>query len=112
MGLSPCRLQVFASADKFDEWFSMNDGKDKEAEAEVVQQLHKVCVCQLSVFNTQVQDSRPPPLLQRLTAARGQSHADTRLLCVALTSSWLPGSERVSSWVGAWQAGCRRGSRL
>ena len=34
--------QVFASADKFDEWFNMGDAKNKEAEAEVVQQLHKV----------------------------------------------------------------------
>ena len=33
--------QVFASADKFDEWFNMGDAKNKEAEAEVVQQLHK-----------------------------------------------------------------------
>ncbi len=61
--LYPCRLQVFASADKFDEWFSMNDGKNKEAEAEVVQQLHKVCVCQLSVCDTHVHDSWEPPLL-------------------------------------------------
>ena len=39
MSLSP---QVFASADKFDEWFNMGDAKNQEAEAEVVQQLHKV----------------------------------------------------------------------
>ncbi len=34
-------LQVFHSAEKFEEWFSMGDG-GKEKEAEVVQQLHKV----------------------------------------------------------------------
>ena len=42
---------MFASADKFDEWFSMGDAKNKEAEAEVVQQLHKVrigCDCHAS----------------------------------------------------------------
>jgi hypothetical protein len=32
---------VFASAEKFEEWFSRGDG-GKEKEAEVVQQLHKV----------------------------------------------------------------------
>eukprot|EP01025_Chloroclados_australasicus_P061699 TRINITY_DN8110_c3_g1_i2.p1 TRINITY_DN8110_c3_g1~~TRINITY_DN8110_c3_g1_i2.p1 ORF type:complete len:1007 (+),score=121.42 TRINITY_DN8110_c3_g1_i2:328-3021(+) len=33
--------EVFSDADKFEEWFGMGDG-DKEKEAEVVQQLHKV----------------------------------------------------------------------
>ncbi|KAF5841595.1 P-loop containing nucleoside triphosphate hydrolase protein [Dunaliella salina] len=33
--------EVFASAEKFEEWFSLGDG-GKEKEAEVVQQLHKV----------------------------------------------------------------------
>ena len=33
--------EVFASADKFEEWFGMGGG-GKEQEAEVVQQLHKV----------------------------------------------------------------------
>lgn len=33
--------EVFSSAEKFDEWFSIGDG-GKEKEAEVVQQLHKV----------------------------------------------------------------------
>ncbi len=33
--------EVFASAEKFEEWFGMGDG-GKEKEAEVVQQLHKV----------------------------------------------------------------------
>lgn len=33
--------EVFSSAEKFEEWFSMGDGS-KEKEAEVVQQLHKV----------------------------------------------------------------------
>ena len=35
------RLQVFASAEKFDEWFTLGSSS-AEAEAEVVQQLHKV----------------------------------------------------------------------
>lgn len=34
-------VQVFSSAEKFEEWFSLGDG-GKEKEAEVVQQLHKV----------------------------------------------------------------------
>jgi hypothetical protein len=34
--------EVFASAEKFDEWFNISDPNNKEAEAEVVQQLHKV----------------------------------------------------------------------
>jgi SWI/SNF-related matrix-associated actin-dependent regulator of chromatin subfamily A member 5 len=34
-------LQVFASAEKFDEWFTLGSSS-AEAEAEVVQQLHKV----------------------------------------------------------------------
>ena len=33
--------EVFSSAEKFEEWFSLGDG-GKEKEAEVVQQLHKV----------------------------------------------------------------------
>ena len=33
--------EVFSSAEKFEEWFSVGDG-GKEKEAEVVQQLHKV----------------------------------------------------------------------
>ncbi|GBF94412.1 chromatin-remodeling complex ATPase chain [Raphidocelis subcapitata] len=33
--------EIFASAEKFEEWFGMGDGS-KEKEAEVVQQLHKV----------------------------------------------------------------------
>ena len=33
--------EIFASAEKFEEWFSLGDGS-KEKEAEVVQQLHKV----------------------------------------------------------------------
>ncbi|EFJ50690.1 hypothetical protein VOLCADRAFT_80059 [Volvox carteri f. nagariensis] len=33
--------EIFSSAEKFEEWFSMGDGS-KEKEAEVVQQLHKV----------------------------------------------------------------------
>lgn len=33
--------EVFHSAEKFEEWFSLGDG-GKEKEAEVVQQLHKV----------------------------------------------------------------------
>ncbi len=33
--------QVFASAEAFDEWFQVGSG-DKEKEAEVVEQLHKV----------------------------------------------------------------------
>ncbi len=33
--------EVFASAEKFDEWFTLGSAS-KEAEAEVVQQLHKV----------------------------------------------------------------------
>lgn len=33
--------EVFASSEKFEEWFSLGDG-GKEKEAEVVQQLHKV----------------------------------------------------------------------
>jgi hypothetical protein len=32
--------EIFSSAEKFEEWFSMGDGS-KEKEAEVVQQLHK-----------------------------------------------------------------------
>jgi SWI/SNF-related matrix-associated actin-dependent regulator of chromatin subfamily A member 5 len=32
--------EVFSSADAFDEWFTV---KDKDSEAEVVEQLHKVC---------------------------------------------------------------------
>lgn len=34
--------EIFSSAEKFDEWFQIGDGGGKEAEAEVVQQLHKV----------------------------------------------------------------------
>lgn len=34
--------EVFASAERFDEWFALGSD-NKEAEAEVVQQLHKVC---------------------------------------------------------------------
>ena len=34
--------EVFSSSEKFEEWFGMGDG-GKEKEAEVVQQLHKVC---------------------------------------------------------------------
>lgn len=34
-------VQVFASAEAFDEWFQVGSG-DKEKEAEVVEQLHKV----------------------------------------------------------------------
>lgn len=34
---------MFASAEKFDEWFTLGSAS-KEAEAEVVQQLHKVRV--------------------------------------------------------------------
>lgn len=34
--------EVFSSADKFDEWFKLAPDGGKEAEAEVVQQLHKV----------------------------------------------------------------------
>ena len=34
-------MQVFASAEAFDEWFSVGTG-DKEQEAKVVEQLHKV----------------------------------------------------------------------
>lgn len=33
--------EVFGSAEKFDEWFKVGTG-DKEAEASVVEQLHKV----------------------------------------------------------------------
>lgn len=40
----PPYAQVFSSAEKFEEWFSMGDG-GKEKEAEVVQQLHKVRLC-------------------------------------------------------------------
>lgn len=36
--------EIFSSAEKFEEWFGMGDG-GKEKEAEVVQQLHKVCAC-------------------------------------------------------------------
>lgn len=32
--------EVFSSAEKFDEWFNV---QDKDSEAEVVSQLHKVC---------------------------------------------------------------------
>ena len=35
--------EVFGSAEKFDEWFKVGTG-DKEAEASVVEQLHKVCI--------------------------------------------------------------------
>ncbi len=34
-------VQVFASAEAFDEWFTVGTG-DKEQEAKVVEQLHKV----------------------------------------------------------------------
>ena len=37
----PPRTEVFSSAEKFEEWFSLGDG-GAEKEAEVVQQLHKV----------------------------------------------------------------------
>ena len=39
--LYPHHAEVFSSAEKFEEWFSLGDG-GKEKEAEVVQQLHKV----------------------------------------------------------------------
>lgn len=35
--------EVFSSAEKFDEWFSLGNESGKEAETEVVAQLHKVC---------------------------------------------------------------------
>ena len=37
--------EVFSSADKFDEWFSVSD---KDSEAEVVSQLHKARPCAAS----------------------------------------------------------------
>ena len=40
-GSLSCFTEVFSSAEKFEEWFSLGDG-GKEKEAEVVQQLHKV----------------------------------------------------------------------
>jgi hypothetical protein len=36
--------EVFSSAEKFEEWFALGKDSSKEQEAEVVQQLHKVCV--------------------------------------------------------------------
>ena len=36
--------EIFSSAEKFDEWFNV---QDKDSEAEVVSQLHKVTPCQL-----------------------------------------------------------------
>jgi len=39
--------EVFSSADAFDEWFTV---KDKDSEAEVVEQLHKVSPSTLCLF--------------------------------------------------------------
>lgn len=49
--------EVFASAEAFDEWFTV---KDKDSEAEVVEQLHKVKifdfvkVFKINVFSTSI----------------------------------------------------------
>jgi SWI/SNF-related matrix-associated actin-dependent regulator of chromatin subfamily A member 5 len=53
--------EVFASAEKFDEWFQISDGSGKEAEAEVVQQLHKVLrPFLLRRLKSDVEKSLPP----------------------------------------------------
>lgn len=57
--------EVFASAEKFDEWFNISDPDNKEAEAEVVQQLHKVRAHALRLIH--IHPSRIyPPIYQLL----------------------------------------------
>lgn len=38
--------EVFSSAETFDEWFQISGENDQQ---EVVQQLHKVCVCNVLI---------------------------------------------------------------
>lgn len=53
--------EVFSSAEKFDEWFQMGGDGGKEAEAEVVQQLHKVLrPFLLRRLKSDVEKSLPP----------------------------------------------------
>ena len=54
--------EVFSSADKFDEWFQISSGEgNKEGEAEVVQQLHKVLrPFLLRRLKSDVEKSLPP----------------------------------------------------
>ena len=53
--------EVFSSAEKFDEWFQIGEGEGKEAEAEVVQQLHKVLrPFLLRRLKSDVEKSLPP----------------------------------------------------
>ncbi|KAK9820501.1 hypothetical protein WJX72_011031 [[Myrmecia] bisecta] len=53
--------EVFASAEKFDEWFHLGADAGKEAEAEVVQQLHKVLrPFLLRRLKSDVEKSLPP----------------------------------------------------
>lgn len=58
--------EVFASADTFEEWFSIKDG-GKEKEAEVVQQLHKVGLLVFELFVSQL-------CSVLLCSARGRAH--------------------------------------
>jgi len=53
--------EVFSSAEKFDEWFQIGGDGGKEAEAEVVQQLHKVLrPFLLRRLKSDVEKSLPP----------------------------------------------------
>lgn len=49
--------KVFASAEAFDEWFQVGSG-DKEKEAEVVEQLHKVITCASAPASTPILSPR------------------------------------------------------
>ena len=69
--------EVFSSAEKFDEWFNV---QDKDSEAEVVSQLHKVGHCFLPCPINEKTLPGHRMLMLRLSGGDQQSGQKTRTL--------------------------------
>lgn len=89
--------EIFSSAEKFEEWFSLGDGS-KEKEAEVVQQLHKVGLWGAG-WNGMGWDGSPSRLMPGWSPVRRGRWEDGCCGEVVTVNAKLG---EVPAWAGGW----------